>query len=145
MARFLKDSDYFLIKTEILKLLDGSTAELNQSIKLLRAEDTAVAQIKNRLAGRYDMTAIFGATQDPDGRDAFIVMIVMDITLYHLYAQTGSKDVPSHRDQRYQDAIEWLRDAGMGKTATNLPTALSDDNQGDFRIWSASEPENHEY
>lgn len=146
MGRFLKDSDYFLIKNEILKLLDGSTAALGSSIKLLRAEETAIAQIKNRLAGRFDVAKIFAQNiGDPDTRDAFIVMITIDITLYHLYAQTGSKDVPEHRAARYQDVMDWLKDASNGSTPTNLPSALTDDNQGEFRIWSASKPENHDY
>lgn len=146
MARFLKDTDYFQIKTEILKLLDGSTAELSQNIKLLKAENAAIEQIRNRLSNRFDCDLIFTpSNSDPDTRDAFIVMISVDMTLYHLYSQTGSRDVPEHRKERYQDAIDFLKDASRGDIATNLPTILSDENQGEVRIWSASKPENHDW
>lgn len=146
MARFLKDTDYFQIKTEILKLLDGSTAELSQNIKLLKAENAAIEQIRNRLSNRFDCDSIFTPSNfDPDTRDAFVVMIAVDITLYHLYSQTGSRDVPEHRKERYQDAIDFLKDASRGDIPTNLPTILSDENQGEVRIWSASKPENHDW
>lgn len=146
MARFLKDTDYFQIKTEILKLLDGSTAELSQNIKLLKAENAAIEQIRNRLSNRFDCDLIFTpSTSDTDTRDAFVVMIAVDMTLYHLYSQTGSRDVPEHRKERYQDAIDFLKDASRGDIPTNLPTILSDENQGEVRIWSASKPENHDW
>ena len=146
MGRFLKDTDYFQIKPEILKLLDGSTAELASSIKLLRAEQAAIDQIKNRLSGRFDVAKILGDADDSnDERDNFIVMLAVDLTLYHLYSQTGSKDVPEHRSSRYEDAITWLRDASKGDIPTNLPSALSDTNQGDIRLWSGSAPENHDW
>ena len=137
MARFLKDADYFQVKTEILKLLDGSTSELGSNYKLLKAENAAIAQIRNRLSGRFDCDAIFTpSTEETDNRDSFIIMITVDITLYHLYSQTGHKDVPTHRENRYTDALEWLKDASRGDIPTNLPSILTDENPGDIRIWS---------
>lgn len=146
MSRFLKDTDYnFQVKNEILKLLDGSTAELASSVKLLSAENAAIAQMKNRLSGRFATDIIFAGAADPDPRDSFIIMIAVDITLYHLYSQTGNKDVPKHRADRYQDAIDFLKDASNGTIATNLPSALTDTNQGDLRMWSQYEADDHNY
>lgn len=145
MERFLKNNDYFQIKPEIFKLLDGS-AGLSGNVKLLKAEQAAVDQVKNMLSGRFDCNRIFTpSTTDPDNRDRFIVMIVIDLVLYHLYSQTASKDIPEHRQQRYHDAVEWLRDAALGKIQTNLPSALSNIEQGDIRIWSAQKPENYHW
>lgn len=147
MARFLKNEDYnFQIKTEILKLLDGSTPELSTNLKLLKAENAAIAQIRNRLSGRFDCEQIFTSmTGDDDTRDSFIVMIAIDMVLYHLYSQTASRDVPEHRQQRYQDVMEWLRDASLGELPTNLPSILSDTVQGEIRIWSQAPPEDHSW
>lgn len=146
MARFLKDTDYFQIKAEILKLLDGSMAELASNYKLLKAENSAIKQIKNRLSNRFDCDAIFTPSDgDIDNRDAFIVMMAVDMTLYHLYSQTGNRDIPEHRKERYQDAIDFLKDASRGDIPTDLPTILSDENQGEVRMWSASKPENHDW
>lgn len=146
MARFLKDEDYFQIKSEILKLLDGSTPTLAQNYKLLRAENAAIKQIRNRLSNRFDCDLIFTPMEgEVDGRDGFIVMIAVDMTLYHLYSQTGSKDIPDHRKERYQDALDFLKDASTGAIPTDLPSGLTDENESDIRMWSASPPENHDY
>ena len=136
--RFLQDSDYdMLIRQEIKRILDGSApGDTEPPTKLLRAENTAIAQIKNYLAGRFDMVAFFVAPGDPDTRDQFIVTITIDIALYHLYSQTGWKDIPKHRSVRYQDALDWLKDAGRGDINTDLPVDTSEDNQGDIRIFS---------
>lgn len=117
MARFLKDTDYdTLIKEEIKRLLDGRAPDgTGTPVKLVNAENMAIKQIKNRIGSRYDMTTEFAKANTPtDLRDAFLVMITIDIALYHLYSQTGHKDIPKHRNDRYVDAIEWLKDVGTG-------------------------------
>lgn len=135
MARFLQDSDYEMqIKTEIRRLLDGSTPDLAGNYKLLKAENAATGQIRHWIGNRIDCDAVFIAPLDPDTRDAFIVMITIDITLYHLYSQTGNKDVPEHRQNRYDDAIEWLKGVGRGEIDSELPPQPDDQFQGDVRM-----------
>ena len=146
MARFLQQSDYDMqIKQEIIKLLTAPTDWFN-SAKLVRAENTAIAQIKNRIGKRYDAERIFIAPGDPDIRDQWIVTITIDLALYHLYSQTGLKDVPEHRSNRYQDAIDWLKDVGNGSTTANLPALLDDagDEYSDVRMWGR-ELNDHKY
>lgn len=147
MSRFLKNTDYkVLIRQEIKKLLDGSLPGDDENspppTKLLQAESAAIQQIRNWLSNAYDCDTIFSASNDPDERDQFIVVITIDITLYHLYSQTGHKDVPEHRSQRYQDALDWLKAAGKGEIGADLPTLPSEDNPGEIRI-SSNPPENH--
>ena len=155
MARFLIQEDYeSTIKPEIIKLLTDPTDWFN-SAKLMRAEGKAIAQIKNRIGKRYDCALIFqpllppaeGIGEQIDSRDQWIATIAVDITLYHLYSQTGAKDVPEHRSTRYQDAIDWLKDVGNGETTADLPE-LTDSNTGetytDFRL-SSRTPENHKW
>lgn len=147
MARFLIDSDYeTLVKEEIRRLLDGRAPDgTGTPVKLLKAEQMAVQQIRNWLSERYDMDTAFDATGDD--RDQYLVMITIDITLYHLYSQTGHKDVPEHRDKRYTDALDWLKNAGRGQITTDLPTVEEvpgEESVVDFRI-SSDEQENHKY
>ncbi|MTK53285.1 phage protein Gp36 family protein [Paludibacter sp.] len=156
MARFILQSDYAMqIRTEILRLLTAQT-DFYQNAKLVRAENTAIAQIKNRIGARYDCATIFQPLLSPaenggeqiDTRDQWIVTITIDITLYHLYSQTGSKDVPEHRSQRYQDAIDWLKDVGNGDTPCDLPAIIDPDTEeavSDVRIWSQNAPNNHKW
>lgn len=137
MARFIQQADYDMqIKQEIVKLLTAPT-EWFSSAKLIRAENTAIAQIKNRISKRYDCAQVFIAPAEPDLRDQWIVTITIDIALYHLYSQTGMKDVPEHRSNRYQDAIDWLKDVGNGLTTADLPTMLDETGEdiSDVRIW----------
>lgn len=148
MARFLKEEDYGMsIKSEIIKQLTSNDAEWFNSSNLIRAENTAISQIKNRIAKRYDCAQVFAPAGTTDARDQWIVTITIDLALYHLYSKTGSKDVPQHRQDRYQDAIDWLKDVGNGETTADLPEKI-DTNTGEafseFRL-SSRTPENHKW
>lgn len=131
------------IRQEIKKLLDGSApGDAEPPAKLLRAESTAMSQIKKWLAGRYDMALMFAPDPETgtDPRDQFIVTTMIDITLYHLYSQTGNRDVPQHRKDRYQDALDWLMATGKGEVnGGDLPSIPTDDYSGDVRISSRDE------
>jgi phage gp36-like protein len=151
MARFLQKEDYAMqVKSEIIKLLlTSNDDEWFLSAALIRAENTAISQIKNRIGKRYDCTRVFAPAESStvDNRDQWIVTIAIDISLYHLYSKSGSKDVPQHRQDRYQDAIDWLKDVGNGETLADLPTVV-DENTGEayseFRL-SSRTPENHKW
>lgn len=120
------------IKSEILRLLDGSTSELNNNYKLLIAENAAIGQIRNWIGNKVDCNIEF-AKQD-DARDQFLVMTTIDITLYHLYSQTGHKDIPDHRQARYDDAVQWLKDVGRGDVDSTLTRLPDDTYKSDFRV-----------
>lgn len=146
MSRFIQESDYEMqVKTEVIRLLTDH--DFYKSVKLLRAEQTAIHQIKNRIGKRYDCSKIFApVTGDNDTRDQWIVTITIDIALYHLYSQTGNKDIPAHRQNRYQDAIDWLKDVGNGDTPVDLPPVVDDDgNEFGEVILQSRPPENHRW
>jgi phage gp36-like protein len=133
--RFLQDSDYDVqIRAEIAKVIDPTT----DKAKLLKAENMAIAQIRNHIAGRYDCTKIFTPiTEGEDTRDQYIVMLVVDLALYHLWSKEGGNNIPKTRELRYNDALEWLKSIQKGESA-DLPTLT--DSTGtevsDVRIWS---------
>lgn len=132
MSRFIKDTDYaVLIRTEIKNILLENYTET----KLLSAEQMAIAQIKNYLAGRYDVALIFTALADDaseDTRNAFIVMITIDCALYHLYCSIAPNKIPEHRSNRYQDALEWLKIMAEGKGNADL-SMIKDENTGEVK------------
>ena len=139
MSRFLKDTDYaVLIRTEIKNILLENYSET----KLLSAEQMAIAQIKNYLAGRYDVGLIFTPLLEPatgdnpgeqiDTRNAFVVMIVIDCALYHLYCSIAPNKIPEHRSNRYQDALEWLKMMAEGKGYADLPL-IKDETTGEVK------------
>lgn len=142
MSRFLTDTDYdVLIRTEIRSILLENYAET----KLLTAEQMAISQIKNYLAGRYNVGLIFSA--ESESRNHFIVMISIDCTLYHLYSSLAPNKIPEHRSQRYADALEWLKLMAEGKTTADLPLLVDEDGEikTDVRITSRYKPQSHKW
>ena len=137
MSRFIKDTDYaVLIRTEIKNILLENYSET----KLLSAEQMAIAQIKNYLAGHYDVGLIFrpllppaeGEGEQLDSRNAYIVMITIDCALYHLYSSLAPNKIPEHRSNRYQDVMEWLKMMAEGKGYADLPL-IKDENTGEVK------------
>ena len=128
---FISESDYDVqARQEILSLLDTSDGNANLGV----AERMAVDQIKQYIGGRYDCEAIFSATGD--NRDMFIVMITIDIALYHLWSKRAPRKSPELRAQRYQDALDWLKCVGDGTMKSNLPQLDVDNFKSDISIVS---------
>ena len=120
---FLTDDDYsVLVRTEIKDILLENYSET----KLSSAEQMAVNQVKNYLAGKYNVKKIFEA--EAEERNSHIVMIVIDCTLYHLYSGTVPKRMPEIRSQRYQDALDWLKLISTGEASADLP--IKSDEEG---------------
>lgn len=137
---FINESDYEVqVRQEIMQLLDGSA---DRSAVTL-AERMAVDQIMSYLGGRYDMESVFA--RQGDERDHFIVMITIDIALYHLWSKRAPRKIPEFRAQRYQDAIDWLKAAGEGTLKTALPQLPDDTYNGDIVISSNYKPNNNKY
>lgn len=153
MSRFIKDTDYaVLIRTEIKNILLENYSET----KLFSAEQMAISQIKNYLAGRYDVGLIFTPLLEPidddsnqiDTRNAYIVMITIDCALYHLYCSIAPNKIPEHRNNRYQDVIEWLKLMAEGKGYADLPL-IKDETTGEvkdnFRLSSNNKASNNKW
>lgn len=121
---FLTTEDYTaLIRNEIKDILLENYSEA----KLRVAQQMAIDQVKNYLSGRYDVAEIF--SKEGTERNAHIVMLTLDCTLYHLYTSTVPKRMPEIRSMRYQDAIDWLKAVGSGEISANLPLIKSQDGQ----------------
>ncbi len=139
---FITEDDYKgYIKPEIKRSITGTTGS-TPSTEQTRAEDTAIATIREYIGGIYDCDAIFSATGT--GRNLHIVKCVIALALYDLYHQTGMKDIPEHRKTDYDDTIQWLKDAGRGSIKTTLPQLSGDAFSGDFRLNSRT-PNNNKW
>ncbi|MCZ2141529.1 MAG: DUF1320 domain-containing protein [Bacteroidia bacterium] len=147
MPRFIKETDYAgNIKAEIKHLLTGTTTVA--STAQVRAEDTAIATIKEYLGGRYDCNKIFTpmpANALAETRNLHIVKIVLALALFDLYQQTGVKDLPEHRKIAYDDAISWLKDVGRGDIATTLPLWEDDTGQIGEILITSRKPKRHKW
>lgn len=144
LTRFINENDYSgYIKPELKKQITGTTGN-SPSTAQIRAEDTAIATIREYLGGRYDCDAIFSLTQAVEDRNLHIVACVIKLALYDLYHQTGVKDLPEHRKVDYDDVVQWLKDAGRGTIKTTLPVLESDGAINE--IWfDSNKPRRHKW
>jgi phage gp36-like protein len=140
MANFIQESDYEVqARDEMMRLLDKT----GNRTAILQAERFAISQIRKYIGGRYDCDTIFSATAGD--RDDYIVMITIDIAIYHLWAKKAPKAVPDHRKERYSDALDWLTGVGSGEIPTDLPQLAVGDYKGDVRIRSRYRPNDNKY
>lgn len=140
MANFIQESDYEVqARSELLRLLDGT----DDRAAILQAERFAISQIRKHLGGRYDCNTLFSATDED--RDDYLIMITIDLTIYHLWSKKAPKTTPEHRKIRYDDALAWLTSVGSGETPTDLPQLPTDEYRGDVRIYSLHKPNNNKY
>lgn len=136
--RFLTDDDYDAqIRKELRTILDDSQT----SHKLHKAEDMALSQMKAYLSRRYDVDKIFTPGEN---RNPYIVMLLIDITLYHIWSKERGQ-IPQTRNDRYQDALDWLKSTGNGEGLSDLPSKPNDSNSGNFFITSKYPPNDHKY
>ena len=62
-----------------------------------------------------------------DGRSELIVMIVTDLTAYHLFSRVPNHKIPQHISERYEAAIKKLKEIRAQKMNPELPLKSSDD------------------
>jgi phage gp36-like protein len=126
MSAFLIPADYTLqIRTEILNLVTD-TSPLLQA----QAEAAATAEMQSYLRGRFDVVAVFNPAQVPnavavppvpDTRNPQIVMYLVDMVLYHLHSRQNPRNVPTLRQDRYEQVIDWLKTVRRGGLSCGLP------------------------
>lgn len=113
MANFIIPSDYDAsIHREILDSLTRSDSA-SQDVQIIEiCEDRAIAEMKGYLNKSYDVEAIFSATGND--RNQLILMMAIDIAVYHIYCQHNPYKMSEIRKVRYDRAIEWLKGVMKG-------------------------------
>ena len=103
MSQFVILSDYDAsVHRDILDALvrdDLSLVEI--------CEDRAIAEARCYLSRRYDCDAIF--TAQGEERHQLILMMVIDIAVYHIFCIHNPQKLSSVRKARYERAVEWLK------------------------------------
>lgn len=113
MDNFIDIRDYDAsIHREILDALLMGDAQADPEIIEI-CEDRAVAEMKSYLSQFYDTDAIFSAR----GRDRhpLILMMCMDITVYHIFCIHNPYKISDIRKDRYTRACEWLEAVAKGR------------------------------
>lgn len=103
MSRFINMQDYDAsIHREILERL---TREDEAVVEI--CEDRAIAEMRGYLSARYDADALFAA--EGNARNQLVLMMAIDITVYHLFCIHNPQKLSEMRKDRYNRALEWLR------------------------------------
>lgn len=102
MSQFIDLKDYDAsIHREIL---DALTREDDAVVEI--CEDRAIAEMRCYLSKRYDCDKIFSATGGK--RNQLVLMIAIDIAVYHIFTIHNPRNLSSIRKERYERAVKWL-------------------------------------
>lgn len=109
MSQFVELTDYDAsIHREILDAL------VREDIGIVEiCEDRAIAEMRCYLSKRYDCDSIFSATGD--ARNQLVLMMVVDIAVYHIFCIHNPQKLSQVRKDRYERAVEWMRQVANEK------------------------------
>jgi phage gp36-like protein len=112
---FIEKSDFDAsVHAEILDAITRSDEGV-----LVICVDRAIAEMTGYISGRYDANAIFAATGN--ARLQIVVMMCLDIAVYHIYCIGNPAKLSEIRKERYERAVSWLK--GVQKGAVSIPGA----------------------
>lgn len=94
---------------------------------LLAAIDTAIAEAYGYL-GAYDREVIFNTVGDK--RNALLLTFVKDIAVWHFVCLSNAGTEMQLRQDRYENAIAWLKAVQKAEIKPNLPILDDTDNDG---------------
>ncbi len=107
------------------------------------AINTAMEEAAGYLRNKYDMEAVYET--EGSARPSLLMSRVKDIAVWHLIALANPNIDLELREQRYIDAIKWLKDAQKGVVTLSLPLVGSgdtnpndDDHVGREISWSSN-------
>lgn len=128
---FVEEQDYgTLIDKQALAVFQQTDVENRK-----RAEGMAREELTDYLSGRYNLERAFTAIGD--SRNMRLVMIYMDISLYHMASWLPGNMGLSIREKRYESAVKWMEEVRDGKLNPNLPLK-GDEGQEDYDPTQAS-------
>jgi phage gp36-like protein len=87
------------------------------------AQIQAETELTSYLRSRYNVAAAMAMTGQ--ARNAHIVMILIDIALYHTHSRISPRNIPELRALRYEQAIDWLKAVNKGDIIADLPVLQS--------------------
>ncbi len=120
MSKFITQEDYDAsIHREIL---DALTRSDNAIVEI--CEDRAIAEMRGYLNARYDVDAIFSA--EGEARNQLVLMLAIDIAVYHLFSIHNPQKMSQIRKDRYERAVEWLKQVAAYKITVDEAPFLPD-------------------
>lgn len=140
MSKFITPQDYDAsIHREIL---DALTRSDDAIIEI--CEDRAIAEMRSYLGSRYDTDAIFSA--EGEARLQLVLMMALDITVYHLFCIHNPRNMSDIRKDRYDRAVEWLRQVAAQQVGIDGAPLLPEEERKQNSPWlMRSNPKRHNH
>ena len=137
MAQFITLEDYDAsIHREILDALLRHDSDIEDSAIIEICEDRAIDEMRCYLSKFHDCDAIFNATGDQ--RNQLILMMALDIAIYHIFCQHNPYKISQMRKDRYDRAVEWLKAVAAAKITIDGAPRLPEAEQAENSPWQIS-------
>lgn len=96
---------------EILNNASDDGTAINNDLIREDAEQTAQATIQSYLAARFLILDEFAkdSTDNPDIRNKIILKCMIDISIYNIYYSLNPRDMPTSRQNAYDECMEMLQ------------------------------------
>ena len=134
MNNFIQLSDYdATIHREILDSLLRGDAEGDGEAVIEVCENRAVATVRSLIGARYDCDAIFSATGGE--RNVLVLEVCLDIAVYEIFCQHNPYKMSQVRKDRYDDAMQWLRDVRDFNANIEGAPLLDEESRKDNSRW----------
>lgn len=134
MSQFIQPSDYGAsIHSEIL---DAITRNDETLIEV--CEDRAIADMRGYLSKRYDCDKLFAATGP--NRNQLVLMMLIDITVYHLFCIHNPRNLSEVRKDRYERAVDWMKAVKRGLDIDGAPLLPTEERKLNSRYGMRSNP-----
>ena len=121
------------IHREILDALLMHDSDIADSTIIEICEDRAIEEMRCYMDKFYDCDAIFGARGDD--RNQLVLMMALDISIYHIYCQHNPYKISNVRKERYDRAVEWLKAVAAGKITIADAPRLPEEEQKANSPW----------
>jgi phage gp36-like protein len=114
MIWLVKEDFKPLIREAILnKIISEDDSLLHQ------AEAMSIQEVQMYLRQKYDVAAAYSTLGDT--RNKVLLMITMDILLYHIHSNLNPSAIPQIRIDRYEEAKRMLEKIAKGEIDIDLP------------------------
>jgi phage gp36-like protein len=135
---YLSEDDFKLLIKE-----DRHEAVIENDPSILhKAILAAQSECESYLRSRFDMNTEMARIGD--NRNPALVMYMTDMAIYHMVTRINPRNVPEHRQSRYDNAIDWLEASAKGSISPDLPP-LSVDEPNGFRKYGSNPKQGHYY
>ena len=132
MNNFIQITDYdATIHREILDSLLREEAGSSATVEV--CENRAIATVRSLIGNRYDCDAIFAATGDQ--RNVIILKVCVDIAVYEIFCQHNPYKMSKIREDRYKDAMTFLREVRDFDASIDGAPLLPEETQADNSRW----------